>query len=303
MTAASHENPAPAYRSSTGADIAALAPSPLAEIVTRKQLPRTQLGDEYGSFKVHARTEAEGARTSLVTRRQVWLRRRRRKQLLMAVAVVLGLFPPMWGVYLIAWLVWRSRLPQQSMRRVRKAVRALEKNQTGVALRQLQEAHLLDPSNTDALYWLGLLVSRQQRHEEAEEALSIVAERVPGLPEVEAALVEAYVAMGEPESAVFHAQRLLDAAPYEPETLLKLADAFEAAGRLDLAIQALEQAPLHKRVLTEALVGIHYRLGTLYQQQGDPDRALHHLKRVYARDIAYQDVRTRVKALEAAQES
>ena len=113
--------------------------------------------------------------------------------------------------------------------------------------------------------------------------------------------VEAYVAMDEPESAVYHAQRLLDVAPYAPESLLKLAEAFEAAGRLDLAIEALEQAPLHKRILTDTLVGIHYRLGTLYERQGDAAQALHHFKRVYARDIIYQDVRARVEALEAGQ--
>lgn len=301
MAAKSSPNDAPPPQQSTSTDVVALAPAPEAEIATRKQLGRTRLGE--GVIKVGERTETEGTRRSIVTRRQAARRRRRRKQLLIAVALVLALFPPMWAVYLVAWLVWRNRPQQRSMRRVRRAVRALEKNQTGIALKQLQEAHLLDPSNTDALYWLGLLLSRQQRQEEAEEALAIVAERVPGLPEVEAALVEAYVATGEPENAIYHAQRLFDVAPYAPETLLKLADAFEAAGRPDLAIQSLQQAPLHKRMLTEPLVQIHYRLGLLYERQGDPAQALHHFKRVYARDITYRDVRARVQALEAASET
>lgn len=279
----------------------ALAP-PQAGIVTRRQLPQTRLGDKHGILRSDVQTGAEGGRASIVTRRHAWVRRQRRKRLLLAVALVLGLFPPMWAVYLVAWLVWRSRPPQQSMRRVRKAIRALEKDQTGVALKQLQEAHYLDPSNSDALYWLGLLLNQQNRQEEAAEALSLVAERVPGLPEVEAALVEAYVATGEPESAVYHAQRLLDAAPYATESLLRLADAFEAAGQPDLAIHALEQAPLHKRILTDALVQVHYRLGALYEQQADPARALDHFKRVYARDITYRDVQARVKALEAGQD-
>lgn len=292
-------NSAPAIESSTGADVLALVPSPQAEIRTRKMLSRTKLGE--GVFTVDVQTGPDVERKSLVTRRQEGLRRRRRKQLLIAAAVILGLFPPVWAIYLIAWLIWRSKPKQQSMRQVRKSVRALEKNQTGVALKQLQEAHLLDPSNTDALYWLGLLLSRQHRQEEAEEALSLVAERVPGLPEVEVALVDAYVALGQPESAVYHAQRLFDVAPYSTDSLLKLADAFEAAGKLNLAIQVLEQAPLHKRTLTDALVRIHYRLGILYERQGDTAQALHHFNRVYARDVTYQDVRTRVKMLEAGQ--
>ena len=264
------------------------------ELSTRRQLPRTRLA---GAQRI-LREEPEAGRYSLVTRRRLWLRRRRRKQILIGLAILLGLFPPMWIVYLLIWLIWRSRTPQQSMRRVRKAVKALEQNQSGVALKQLQEAHLLDPSNNDALYWLGLLLSSQNRQEEAEEALSIVAQRVPGLPEVESALVDAYIATDQPESAVYHAQRLLDVAPYASETLHKLADAFDASGRIDLAIQTLEQAPLHKKTLTESLVEIHYRLGTLYERQGDADKALHHFKRVYARDIAYKDVRSRVDALE-----
>lgn len=301
MDASLPANTLPASEKTTASDGLPRAPSPLAEIVTRKQLPRTKLGEKHGILKVDVRTEAGGARRSLVTRRHAWHRRRRRKRLLMAIAIVFGLFPPMWAAYFIAWLIWRSRPPQQSMRRVRKAVRALEKDQTGVALKQLQEAHYLDPSNSDALYWLGLLLSQQHRQDEAAEALSLVAERVPGLPEVEGALVEAYVATDEPEAAIYHAQRLLDVAPYAPETLLKLADAFEAASRIDLAIQALEQAPLHKPNLTEALVQIHYRLGVLYERQGDPVQALHHLKRVYARDITYRDVRSRVNSLEVGQ--
>lgn len=295
-TAPSHENAAPTSDKSAGTDVVALAPSP-PQIVTRNRLPRTKLGDGRVR-KVNVQTESGEA--SLVTRRHVWLRRRRRKRLLMAVAVILALFPPMWALYLVAWLIWRSRPKQQSMRGVRKAVQSLEKNRAGMALRRLQDAHLLDPSNTDALYWLGLLLSRQGRYEEAEEALSIVADRVPGLPEVEGALAEAYVATDAPDRAVYHAQRLLDVAPYAPETLLKLSAAFEACGKLDLAIQTLEQAPLHKPTLTGPLVEIHYRLGALHERQGDTNRALHHFKRVYARDITYHDVQARLTALETA---
>jgi len=241
----------------------------------------------------------EGTPPSLATRRQGALRRRLRNRMLVAVALALALFPPMWALYFVAWLVWRGRPRQQSMRRVRRAVRALRKGQSGPALRHLQDAHFRDPSNTDALYWMGLLLSRQHRQEEAEEVLSLVAERVPGLPEVEAALVDAYVALELPESAVHHAQRLVQAQPYSSDALLKLSEAFAAAGRLDLAIEALRQAPLDRRVLSDALVDVHFQLGVLYERQGDLGAALRHLKRVYARDTAYRDVRARVLSLES----
>jgi tetratricopeptide (TPR) repeat protein len=287
----------------TGAGVLALAKSPQGEIATRKLLPRTRLGSGRGLVDAGIRSDEDPAGASLVTRRYRALRRRRRNQVLVAVALVLALFPPVWALYLIGWLVWRSRPRQKSMRQVRSAVRALEKDQSGAALKQLQDAHLLDPTNADALYWMGLLLSRHDRPEEAEEALSLVSERVPGLPEVEAALVDAYVAMDEPESAVYHAQRLFDAAPYATESLHKLADAFEALGRWDLAIQALEQAPIHRRTLTDTLLEIHYRLGMLHERQGDAGRALHHFKRVYARDITFRDIRSRVEALEQSDET
>ena len=279
-------------------DVTALAPLP-AKVATRTHLAQTRLGEQHGLLSEAARPATEKLRPSLVTRRHAAMRRRRRRRLLTAVALVLGLFPPVLALYLVGYLIWRSRPPQQSMRRVRKAIRSLEKEQVGVALRHLQEAHYLDTSNSDALYWLGLLLAQQQRPEEAAEALALVAERVPGLPEVEAALAQAYVATGEAEAALHHAQRLLDVAPHAPETPLRLAEAFEAAGRLDLAIDALERAPLHKPVLTPALVEVHYRLGMLYERQGEAARALHHFKRVYARDVTFRDVRTRVQALEA----
>lgn len=299
MEPSTQPNPESSSKKATGAEVVALARTSQ-EVVTRKHLSQTSLGASRGILKADMHGEQEIGRPSLVTRRQVWLRRRRRKRILIALAIALALFPPMWAVYLVGWLIWRNRPAQKSIRRVRTAVRALEKNQTGIALQQLQEAHLLNPTNNDALYWLGLLLSGQQRHAEAAEALSLVAERVPGLPEVEAALVDAYVATGESENAVYHAQRLMEVAPFDPNTLLKLSHAYEADGRLDLAVQALEQAPLHKKTLTTSLVQIHYRLGVLHEKRGDPTRALHHFDRVYSSDISYKDVRSRMKALKSA---
>jgi tetratricopeptide (TPR) repeat protein len=238
------------------------------------------------------------ARESLVMRRRAILRKKWRTRILIALLVALALFPPMWAVYLVAWLVWRSRPRQRSMRRVKKGVRSLEKNRTGPALKELQDAHLIDPSNPDALYWLGLLLSHQERHDEAEEALSIVARRIPGLPEIESALVDAYLAQGDPETALHHAQRLFDLEPHAPASLVKLSEAFEALGRVDMAIQALQQAPLSARLPSPGLLEVHYRLAELYLTEGDRDLALEHFKRIYARDISFRDVRSRVEELE-----
>jgi tetratricopeptide (TPR) repeat protein len=276
-------------------DLIRLESSP-AGVTTRRRIARSKLGSS-----ALIRAEASGQEDrgqSLVTRRYAALRKKRRKTILTVLAVAIGVFPPVWIAYFIAWQVWRHRPIQKSMRLVRKAVRSLERGHTGVALKQLQNAHLLDPSNCDALYWMGLLMSRQNRAEEAVDALSLVSERIPGLPEVEEALVDAYLGMDEPEPAIFHAQRLMDSTPYATTSLVKLAEAFEAAGKLDLATQALEQAPIHKRTLSDELVGVHYRLGSLYEKQGESEQALQHFKRVYGRDITFKDVKARIEALE-----
>lgn len=284
---------------STPSDVLTLAPAPRLPLTTRRRLHHTRLGETHRLIQVDAPSDSPAERPSLATRRYHARRRQRRKRVLLGVALVLGLFPPMWAVYLIGWLVWRSRPPQQALRRVHKGIRALEKEQAGVALRHLQEAHYLDPSNNDALYWLGLLLSQQQRYDEAADVLSIVAERLPGMPEVEAALAQAFTATDEPQQAVYHAQRLLEAAPHAPQAMLVLAEAFEAEGRLDLAIQTLEHAPLHQRILSPDVLEIQYRLGILHERLGRPEQALHHFKRVYAQDVTFRDVRARVLRLEA----
>lgn len=268
---------------------------PLANIKTRRLAPWVASDHRQGIIQSDQGIDQNKNHTSLVTHRPPGSRR---KQLLKGVGVVLGFFPPVWPIYFGGWLFWRSRPPQKSMRQVRKAIQALDKGQTGIALKLLQDAHYLNPTNNDALYWLGMVLKSQNRHDEAVDALSLVSERVDGLPEVEAALVDIYIATGASDAAVYHAQRLLDIAPYQAETPLKLADAFEAAGRLDLAIESLERAPIHKRVLTHTLVEIHYRLGDLHEQQAHTEKAVHHFKRVLAKDITFRDVRSRVQALE-----
>ena len=268
-----------------------LAPAAQIELSTRSRLQKSDI--RTGSVVLSGR----GGET-LVTRRYAQVQKRRKKKILTAVAVVIGLFPPVWAVYLVTWLIWRSRKPQKSMRLVKKGITSLDKGETGVALKRLQDAHFLNPQNTDALYWLGLLLSRQGRHEEAQEALEIVSRRVPGLPEVEEALVDAHLALDQPEAAVHHGQRLFDAAPHSVISMMKLAEAFEADGRPELAVEILRQAPIHKRVLTPELVEVHYRLGRLAEKTERTEEAREHYRRVVGKDIQFKDAKERLDALD-----
>ncbi len=279
-----------ASKNLTGAPVAAR------EVGTRDQLP-AKLSSKPAILRS---TDTTFPEPGIATRHYPQARGAKRKKILKTAAVVVGLLPPVWPVSFVGWMVWRTRPPQKSMRLVKKAIKSIEKGQHGVALKQLQEAHYLDPSNNDALYWLGFLLKRLKRNDEAAEALSLVSERVPGMPEVEAALVSTYITMDEPEGALYHAQRLLDVAPYEPDTLIKLADAHEASGNVDLAIQALSRVPLHKPTLTDKLVDIHYRLGLLHESKGNAEQANLHFERVYARDISYKDIRSRMQQIKPA---
>lgn len=180
------------------------------------------------------------------------------------------------------------------MRLVKKAIKELDRGNIGIAVKKLQEAHFQDPHNCDALYWLGMVMAAQDRPTEAIEALSLVADRIPGLPEVETALVDAFLDTKEPNAALYHAQRLFNAFPYETASLLKLAEAFVAVEQPEMAIRTLEQAPLHKPLLTAELLQLHFELGKLYDTTGNADQARTHFERVYAADAGYEDVADRI---------
>lgn len=237
------------------------------------------------------------ANEMLVTRKPGPSRARR---VLRRIAFVVGLIPPFWPVSIGTWLILRRRPHNKSMRLVSQAIADLDRGNIGIAVKKLQEAHFLDPNNSDALYWLGLVMSAQDRPTDAIEALSLVAERIPGLPEVEAALTDAYLDTENAEAAVFHAQRLFDSAPYDTNSILKLAEAFVASGQKELAIRTLTQAPLYKTRLTRDLIGVHYELGRLLQESGDAEKAQEHFERVSAADAKFEDVADRLEALKRA---
>ena len=219
------------------------------------------------------------------------------RRIVRGVAIVIGLIPPFWPVSLGTWLYLRQRPHSKSIRLVRQAVADLDKGNIGLAVKKLQEAHFLDTNNSDALYWLGLVMAAQDRPSDAIEALSLVAERIPGLPEVETALTDAYLDSDEPEAALFHAQRLFDSAPYDTNSILKLAEALSASGKDDLAIRTLKQAPLFKIRLNRDLIRVHHELGRLLQESGEVEQARGHYERVYSTDANFEDVADRLEAL------
>lgn len=227
-------------------------------------------------------------------------RKKRAAYTVLALIIAFMTFPLI-PAYFIAWLLWANRPKQKSKRLVRKSVRSLIDGKTGIAVKDLQEAHLLDPHNTDALYWLGLVLAEQGRHEDARDALNVVHERTSTIPEVEAALLESCFATGRYDEAILHAQRLLNLEPGNLDALLMLANAFEATGDVDAAIETLQHAPLYMQTLNDQLKQILYRLAELHERRGDHETALKHFLRLYTTDVTFRDVHQRVEALKASE--
>ena len=109
---------------------------------------------------------------------------------------------------------------------------------------------------------------------------------------------QALVRVGRPDEAVALLQGLEvgddDAVP----RLNALAEAMEAAGRIESAVEVLLDAPLRKRNLDEDLKRTHYTLGRLYSDLGNRRKAVQHLRRVYAVDAQYEDVSARLSHFE-----
>lgn len=239
---------------------------------------------------------------SVLVRRHEVVKNKKKKAAFVALALVIAFMTfPLIPVYLIAWMLWANRPKQKSKRLVRKSIGSLVDGKTGIAVKDLQEAHLLDPHNTDALYWLGLVLAEQGRHEDARDALNVVHDRVSTLPEVEAALLESSFATGRYDEAIIHAQRLLNLEPFNLDALLMLANAFDATGDTDSAIETLQHAPLFKKTLDDSLKQILYRLAGLYERRGDTATAVKHLRRLYTADVNFRDVRQRLDALKAGE--
>ena len=65
----------------------------------------------------------------------------------------------------------------------------------------------------------------------------------------------------------------------------------------DLAADQLKMAAEEIFVMDENKMGIYYELGDLYEKLGNKPEALKYYKEIYARDIGFRDVSTKLQTL------
>jgi len=140
------------------------------------------------------------------------------------------------------------------------------------AVRELQRAHELEPSDVDGTYWYGRARARAPRPEAAAVRLRARAlAPAHGLAWKELGLL--YAAHGDVERARQRLARAAELRPTDDEIVLQLALQIEAEGDDAGAIAANERA----LALNPALLGPRSKLIALFQRQGrvaDADREL-----------------------------
>ena len=81
------------------------------------------------------------------------------------------------------------------------------------------------------------------------------------------------------------------------ESLDRLGRCFKAKGIYDLAADQLKTAAEEIYVMDENKMAIYYELGDLYEKLGNKAEALKYYKEIYARDIGFRDVSTKLQTL------
>src|SRR5262249_49564332 len=126
---------------------------------------------------------------------------------------------------------------------IRLAYLAHSEGRREEAAKLCARAERIDPSSPAIYHLWGLLLSEQERWEEAEKRLRKALALAPTHGGSNKALSEALLHQGQATDAVRYARRAVRwGPPNSPQPLLTLADAYEAAGRTPDARNALERA-------------------------------------------------------------
>jgi len=159
---------------------------------------------------------------------------------------------------------------------------ALQANNPRGAQSRAQAALKLDPNDPAALVLLSRSYTAQDRPAEAlsvlEKALPLAEKPLPLLLE-RARLLKL---SNGPEAALQALHEITERFPDEPEALVRLAEALDAAGQPEQALltaqRALRAGFGHLGSLnSENQAGVHFLLGRLLRRAGQLDQAVHHL--------------------------
>ena len=136
------------------------------------------------------------------------------------------------------------------------------------------------PSNTAAHYYLGLAYLDLERKEEALEQLEVSAGLEGASAEVHISLGSMFVSLEEPEKAIGPFKKAIELNPSHPYAHLGLARAYRLMGKLDAALERLEQtlpegkpvpsSPYFQEVRTE----IYFERGLIHQDRKHNSKAI-----------------------------
>jgi len=115
-------------------------------------------------------------------------------------------------------------------------------------------------------------------------------------------LGEVMMNLGSHDEAIAEFQRTIRDPKFKGDSQLRMGQAFGAKGQFDLAVRQLEGALEGHSHVTDRVKEIHYELGGVYTQMGNPQKAREHLGKIYEVDIGFRDVGARLEKLDSSSE-
>lgn len=101
---------------------------------------------------------------------------------------------------------------------------------------------------------------------------------------------------GQVEAAIAQFQAAQRSPKFRIQALAMLGACFDAKGQYDLAVEQLSTAKSELSILDDTKKDIIYRLAVCYDKMGKTDQAVAEFKIIYAQDISYRDVSSRMEA-------
>lgn len=221
------------------------------------------------------------------------------KLLLWLVAIVLGIaLPPLGVVMVIGAVIYyyrRNKSPKyQAKQRIKKATALFQEQKYAEAEPLLLEVANIYPENTETDFLLGGVYHNQGKYKEAAPYLERAHQQDLTHEGTLVSLANCYFSLGEFDKVIPLMQNFPGGWENNLKALQLFGLCFSNKEQHDLAIEVFKKASLTKRNLDDGLLELHYNLGLVYDAAGQKANAQKHFKKVYAYDMNYKDVLSKV---------
>ncbi len=160
------------------------------------------------------------------------------------------------------------------LQRFGHAYRAYLENDLDHARELLEELYLVDPTFVPAATLLGRVAYFQREPGRVTEVLEEVLLREPNHIDAAKWLARGYLALDEVDAAEQTVRHARELSSEDPELLILLAQSALAAGKLDRALAATEQALAFRTALAEAAL----QIAMIYRSAGVSELGAHYLQ-------------------------